>query len=70
MKIPFINSVDSVVSEFTKIVEKLNTLEHRHQKMEQFYSESAAEYVTKANEQQRQAARAAKLAANINNLLV
>ena len=70
MKIPFIPTVDSVVSDFSKIVEKLNVLEQRHRHMEHFYAENAATYVTKSNEQQAQATRAAKLAANINNLLV
>lgn len=70
MKIPFIPTVDSVVSDFTKMVETLNKLQAAHAHMEQYYTGVAAEYVTKANERQREAARAAKLAANINNLLV
>ncbi len=62
-------SVDSIVSDFTKLVNKLNAASARHSTDAENFSIIAAEALAHSNAASNEAARAAKLANNIKNLI-
>jgi len=69
MKIPFIPTVDSIISDFTKAATRLEALANLHTSKADLHLEIAAGRVSRANKATAEATRARSVAAKINQLI-